>query len=254
MADIALITGASSGMGAEFARQLDKRYAKLDEIWLLARNPDKLSLTASHLRHKTRILQIDLSDRGSRSILRKALSKEKPIIRFLVNAAGYGVIGSASEISIEEQTGMVATNCEGLTEVTLACLPYMSAGSEIIELASAAAFMAQPEFAVYAASKAYALSFSRALRQELRQDRISVTAVCPGPVNTGFFDVAEKYHKTASFKKLSMARADQVVAKALKDAKAGRAVSVYGLPMNLSRFFAKILPHSLIEPFFVRRK
>ena len=121
--------------------------------------------------------------------------------------------------------------------VTYLCLPYMGKGSHVVQMASASAFVPQPGFAVYAASKAYVLSFSRALRSEVRKKGITVTCVCPGPVDTAFFEGAEKYHKMTLFKKKSMAD---------YDAACGRAFSIYGWSMKALFLACRILPHSLI--------
>ena len=120
---------------------------------------------------------------------------------------------------------------------------------QIIQMASSAAFMPQPGFAVYAASKSYVLSFSRALGCELKERDISVTAVCPGPVKTEFFDIAETYEAVRLYKKLTMAKADKVVYQALVDAKHGRSVSVYGPLMKGFRVLAKFLPADFMMMF-----
>ena len=113
-------------------------------------------------------------------------------------------------------------------------------------MASSAAFLPQPDFAVYAASKAYVLSFSRALRQELWEKGIYVTAVCPGPVDTPFFKIAEKTGSTLSIKKVVMAEADKVVQKALRDSYYKRSLSVYSLPIQGLQYAAKMIPHGIL--------
>ena len=133
--------------------------------------------------------------------------------------------------------------------MTKISLPYMAKRSNIINIASSAAFMPQPNFAVYAASKSYVLSFSRALHQELKKHGVIVTAVCPGPVNTEFFDIAESYTKTKGYKVILRVNAKNVVALALKDAKKGRTVSTYGFVMKAFRVATKIVPHGWIVPF-----
>lgn len=229
---IAIVTGASSGMGAEAARQIDMLYKNLDEIWLIARSKERLQKTAVGISKKTRLISLDLARKSSIRSFSKLLEKEMPEVRILVNAAGYGMIGSAEELSDEIQTGMIDINCRGLTNMTLIVLPYMDRGSRILEFASAAAFMAQPGFAVYAATKSYVLSFSRALYEELKPRGISVTAVCPGPVDTSFFRIAQKYHKAAAAKKWIMASPEQVVRQALIDALKRKRMSVYGVSMK----------------------
>lgn len=141
---------------------------------------------------------------------------------------------------------MVRLNCESLCAVTRMVLPYMPHNSRIIQFASAAAFLPQPDFAVYAATKSFVLSYSRALGEELRDRDIYVTAVCPGPVKTEFFDLAETTGQIPLYKRLVMANSRHVVRKALNDSILGRPVSVYGLTMKAFRLLSKIAPHSLL--------
>ena len=165
----------------------------------------------------------------------------------LVNAAGFGKSGTVEEIAGESpkiQTDMVDLNCRALTRMTLMCLPYLSRGSRIINLASAAAFCPQPSFAVYAATKSYVLSFSRGLGAELRRRGIYVTAVCPGPVDTEFFTVSGRLDNP--WKKLTMVKAPRVVHQALIDSRKRKEMSVCGLPMKAAHVGAKLLPHGLI--------
>ena len=243
---IAVITGASSGMGREFVRQIAEKYPKLQEIWVIARRKERLEELKSMTPVRLRIFDYDLTKERSIWDLKRALYEKKPKIKLLVNAAGYGKIGHFRELTYQDNAGMIELNCRGLTAVTYACLPYMLPNGRIIQLASSAAFLPQPNFAVYAASKSYVLSFSRALGRELRDQKITVTAVCPGPVDTEFFDVAEQKGQTAYVKKLAMAKAPQVVAKALKDAACGKEMSVYGALMKGIHLAAKILPHRVL--------
>ena len=162
---IAVVTGASSGMGREFARQIAARYSKFDEIWLIARRTERLEEVAAEIKLTSRIISLDLSSMDELAALNELLMENAPDIKLLVNCAGYGKSGSFEELEYSEQLGMIDVNCRALTAVTKMCLPYISQNSRIIELASAAAFMPQPDFAVYAATKAYVLSFSKALNK-----------------------------------------------------------------------------------------
>ncbi len=242
---IAIVTGASSGMGREFARQIDYLYKNLDEIWVIARRKERLTELKKHILVRVRILEGDLLQKEIYDRLKDTLEREKPDIRMLVNAAGFGKIGTVKKISCEEQTDMIQLNCTALTKMTKLCIPYMKRGSRIVNVASAAAFCPQPSFGVYAATKSYVLSFSRSLRTELEKDGIVVTAVCPGPVATEFFMVAGKKEKNI-VKDAVTVKAASVVKKALLDARDGKAVSVYGVPMKMSRIAAKLIPHELI--------
>ena len=244
---IAIVTGASSGMGREFVRQLGYFYKNLDEIWVIARRKERLEALAKESRVPLRIFAGDLQKKKVYKELRDALEKEQPDLRMLVNSAGFGKSGSVEEISSEKfriQTDMMDVNCRSLTRMTLLCLPFLRAGSRIVNLASASAFCPQPYFSVYAATKSYVLSFSRSLGEELRKKGIVVTAVCPGPVDTEFFNFSGKPQNI--LKKLTMAKADRVVHQALKDCRFGKSVSVYGIPMKLTYFGTKLLPHGLL--------
>lgn len=244
--NVIIITGASSGIGMEFAIQMDRYFEKVDEFWLVARSRDKLEETAKILRHKTRVFAMDVTDRAKLGELERELAARKAVVRILVNCAGYGLIGPFAEIDREQTLGMIRLNCEALTDVTKRLIPFMKKNSRIIQMASSAAFLPQPNFAVYAATKAYVLSFSRALGSELRSKGIYVTSVCPGPVDTPFFDIAEKYGAMLSVKKYAMANVGKVVRLALKDSCRKRSMSVYGPLIKAFRAAAKAVPHGWI--------
>ena len=243
----AIVTGASSGMGREFVRQVGYFYRSLDEIWVIARRKERLESLRKECRVPLRIFDGDLLKKQVYRQYHNELKEKKPDIRMLVNAAGFGKSGTFSEIASEDkklQPDMIDLNCRALTRMIQLSLPRMSKGSRIINLASAAAFCPQNGFAVYAATKAYVLSLSRALSSELRSRGIIVTAVCPGPVDTEFFQVSGEL--TDPLKKLTMAKAPAVVHKALKDSRKRREVSVYGASMKAARIGARLLPHRLI--------
>lgn len=240
---IAVVTGASSGMGREFVKQISENYRFLDEIWVIGRSEEKLR-RLNPMGGRLRVLPMDLETQEARVYLRRLLKQEKPHIKLLVNCAGAGKIGDFAKLSLSVQEACVRLNCEALTAVTYLCLPYMYPKARIIQMASAAAFVPQPGFAVYAASKAYVLSFSRALREELRGSGISVTAVCPGAVDTPFFD--NQSCSMPDYKKKVMAQPEAVVKKAVRDAAAGRELSVYGGSMKTFRAVCRLLPHSVI--------
>lgn len=244
--NIVLITGASSGMGLEFALQLDNIFTKIDEIWMIARRKEEMLKVAECMEHTTRVLDMDVTDPEYIDKLQNLLDREKPCIRMLVNCAGYGVMGPFEKLDIKEQTGMLDVNCKALTQITYMCIPYMRRNSRIIQLASSAAFMPQPNFAIYAATKSYVYSFSRALSEELKTRQIYVTAVCPGPVNTPFFDIAEKGQKTLALKKLFMAQAEKVVELAIEDSFHKKTVSTYSIPIKAFHVMTKIIPHDVI--------
>lgn len=249
--NIAVITGASSGLGMEFCQQISKKFKTIDEIWVIARRIDRLNLLKDTITNVViRPIAADITDTAALEAYRELLAEHKPSIRILVNAAGYGMIGHFEDISEADNCGMCDVNVTALTRVTHISLPYMCENkSNIINIASSAAFAPQPSFAVYAATKAYVKSFSYGLSKELMYRGIAVTAVCPGPVNTEFFDVAEKYTTAKVIKKLFKADAKKVVAKALRDAYHNQHISIYGFTMKAYRVLAKLLPSSIIIRF-----
>lgn len=246
---IAVVTGASSGMGREFVKLLDRELSTLDEIWVIARRGERLKELEKTVKTKLVPIELDLAASEASSVLAGMLKEKNPQIKFLVNSAGFGKIGSIKELPAKDQLSMIRVNCSALTEITCLMLPYMAKKSRIINLASAAAFLPQPGFAVYAASKSYVLSFSRALNQELKPSGTSVTAVCPGPVKTEFFDLAEQTGVVPLYKKLVMADPVKVVEKAFRDSIRGKSVSVYGGLMNIFHLITKLLPHDIFIKF-----
>ncbi|MBO5278442.1 MAG: SDR family NAD(P)-dependent oxidoreductase [Lachnospiraceae bacterium] len=247
---IAIVTGASSGMGREFVKLLDKEPVTLDEIWVIARRGERLKELAKEVHTKLVPIEADLSGSEASAVLGYMLKEKKPSVKFLINCAGFGKIGKINNLPLIDQLSMVKVNCLALTEMTGLVLPYMAKKSRIINLASAASFLPQPGFAVYAATKSYVLSFSRALNQELAHTNIRVTAVCPGPVKTEFFNLAEQTGTVPAYKKLVMADPVKVVKKAYRDSIAGKNISVYSGTMKAFHVLAKLIPHELILKFF----
>lgn len=249
--NIAIVTGASSGIGREFVVQISKRYRYIKEIWVLARSIDKLNELQSEITNVViKPIKCDVTKTEDVKRLENLLANEKPFVRVLVNAAGFGTIGKFDELPIKENIDMCELNCTALTRITHIVVPYMKGHqANIINIASAAAFMPQPSFAVYAATKAYVLSLSTALNEELKQYNITVTAVCPGPVDTAFFDIAEKYNEVKLYKKMFRAQAPKVVKKALTDAYYRKYISVYGFSMNALKCLTNIVPSNILVKF-----
>lgn len=240
--NIALITGASSGIGREFYRQILKHYPKLDEIWCVGRDFQKLRSLPQRPRPALRVFRLDLSDAEDLNVLDAAIKEQAVSIKLLVNAAGTGRYGSVDAAELTALTETVRVNCEALTAVTAMCLPHMKSKSRIIQMCSGSAFFPQPDFAVYAASKAYVLNFSKALRRELKPRGITVTAVCPGPVDTPFLARAREGVKVPAYKNRGLVHPGAVAAKALTDASRGKGLSIYGVPMNALYLASQVLP------------
>lgn len=239
--NVAVITGASSGIGEEFVKQV-ARQTNIDEIWIIARRRQKLEQLGKTLNKSVKVIAMDLQKiKDNRKQLEDMLKIENPSIALLVNCAGYGIRKEFSKGTLEEELGMIEVNCIGLTALTYLCLPYMQKGGRIIQVASAASFLPQAGFAVYSASKSYVLSFSRALNKELKKSEIYVTAMCPGPVDTDFFLVSDRGSKLPSYKKYFMARTDQVVKKAITDSNRKKSISIYGVSIWLLRFLSRFI-------------
>ncbi len=244
--NVIVITGASSGIGMEFALQMDEYFSNIDEFWLVARNREKLEELKKTLRHSARIFTMDITREGQAERLEDALADKGAVVRMLVNCAGYGLMGDFSSGALAAELGMIRLNCEALTGLTHRMLPFMRRGSRILQMASSAAFLPQPGFAVYAATKSYVLSFSRALGEEVKGRGIYVTSVCPGPVDTPFFEIAERGGSTLHLKKYTMVSAERVVKKALRDSCRRRSVSVCSLPIQSFGVMCKCVPHGMV--------
>lgn len=251
MKNVIIITGASSGLGKEFAYQLDKKcQSNIDEIWLFARRNDLLNEVSDSIKHSSRVLPYDLTDMTDMAKLSYLLKNEQPCIRILVNAAGFGIMGKFTHINIERQLEIIDLNCKALVKLTYMCLPYMKKNSRIINIASSAAFAPQPNFSIYAASKAFVNSFNHALNHELRNRNIYVTSVCPGPVDTAFFDIACKDQEYPIWKKAFIVNPKSVVNKAIKDSITKKSLSIYGLSMNIWNVTSKTIPTNILMKFF----
>lgn len=264
MKRIAIVTGASSGMGAEFVRQLGAEPCA-DEIWLLARRLDRLkeievAQNAAHKDNPTlplaRSFQIDLGGLSGVSAFRALLDAEKMIdskakeggfeIRVLVNNAGFGSYGPFADTPLETQLDMVELNCVSLTGIAGLALPYMGKGSVLINTASLAAFMPLGNFSVYAATKAYVLSFSESLAAEVADRGIKVCALCPGSVSTEFANVASN---GARKEVLGGKSAQKTVAHCLKAARAGKKTALWALKWKLTAFMSRFVGRYLVARF-----
>lgn len=249
---IAVLTGASSGMGLEFARRIAEY--DLDELWLIARRRDRLEAFAAESPVPVRILSLDLARQESLDEYKALLATETPDVRILVNAAGFGKFRAFTELTLEEQLAMIDLNDKALVAMTYLTLPYMHKGSCIYQLGSLSSFQPVPYINVYGASKAFVLSFSRALNKELsRQGRgIRVMAVCPGWVKTEFFDRAVVDDTITYYNRYYTA--EEVVTRALKDMKKGRDVSVCGFPVRTQVLATKHLPHGIVMEIWCRQQ
>lgn len=246
--NIAIITGASSGLGTEFFKHTVKMYHNLDEIWLVARRADKLAALAESQKDvKCVVISLDLTFDSAYAELSAKLDEANPNVKLLINNAGFGKLGAFAEVDYASQTGMVDLNCRGLTAVANICLKHMSRGSQIINICSIASFAPNTRLTVYSSTKAYVMSFTKGLHEELKPLGINCCCVCPGPMKTEFLSVANIAPGSSKvFDTLPYTEPSLVALNTLKAAAKGRCVYT---PMFLFKFYrviAKVLPHSLV--------
>ncbi|NBK96621.1 MAG: SDR family NAD(P)-dependent oxidoreductase [Erysipelotrichia bacterium] len=241
---IAIVSGASSGMGREFAKQFDDKH--LDEIWVIARREDRLRELQADLLTPVRVFSFDLLKESSFEVFKHILTQENPTIKYLVNAAGFGVFGDSS-MDLEIVNKMIDLNIKALVSMTYLCIPYMNKGSHIIELGSASSFTPLINFNIYASTKAFVLHFSNALYQELKPKGIKVSVICPGWVKTEFFKEANP--KTARHAPLitrPLYKAEKVVRKAIADNEKGKMISLPGAFTKIHYVKAKFAPKKML--------
>ena len=245
--NIAIVTGASSGMGREFVLQLPG-FVHVDEIWAIARRADALETLKAESAVPVRPISADLCKDESFDALQQLLEAEKPNVRLLVNAAGFGKFGAYHRVSVEDDCRMIQLNCTALVRMTRMVIPYMAAGSHILQLDSLSAFQPVPYINTYAATKHFVLAYSRGLNQELKSAGIRCMAMNPGWVKTEFFNHAfqtNEHNEVQYFNRLYEAK--DVVATGLKDLyRSKKDYSVHGLPVQLQVFFVNLLPHSFV--------
>lgn len=242
---IAIITGASAGLGEEFARQLKTYFPETGKVWLIARRQERLEELAKRLEGvETEVLPLDLCDKGSFAALAEKLAAERPEVEVLINNAGCGYLGNIGQESVDRQVRMTDLNVTALTAVTHLVLPYMKSGSRIVNVSSIASFCANPKMTVYSSTKAFVSSFTRGLAYELRGTGIAVTAVCPGPMATEFLAVGDIKGNSRTFETLPYCDPVKVVAGTLAASKAGR---TFYTPTGFYKFYrvlAKLVPHA----------
>ena len=236
---IAVITGASSGMGLEFAKGIDAE-ERLEEL-------------AGSLRAKARIVPLDLLSSESFDEYAALLEREKPLVSTLVNAAGFGRFALFDEVDLKTNLQMIDLNDKATVAMTQLTLPYMKRGSRVLNLDSLSAFQPVPYECIYGATKAFVLSFSRALNVELEPRGIRVMAISPGWVKTEFFDHAVSDNGAINYYD-KLWEPEQVVERALRDYKKGKDVSVLGSGVRRQVFLVKMLPHTLVMKIWMKQQ
>ncbi len=249
---IAIITGASSGMGREFVKQLCSKES-YDEVWVIARRRERLEELQGSVSCKVRAVPLDLTKQEAFEEYKRLLEKEKPVVKTLVNASGYGKFEAFTKLGLKEQLDMIDLNDKALVAVTYLTMPYLSKGSEVYQIGSLSSFQPVPYIAVYGATKAFVLSFTRAVNAENRGRGIKMMAVCPGWVRTEFFDHAVVDEGVITYYN-QFFTSEQVVKRALKDMKKGKDVSIVGPKIRLQVLATKLLPHKLVMKIWLKQQ
>ena len=238
-----LITGASAGLGVEFARQCVKRG---EEVILVARRKDRLNKLAAEL-GKAHVIAADLSKPKAAEKLFAEVASRGLWVRTLINNAGFGLRGRFDALALDRQLEMIDLNIRSLTNLAFVALDNMRAhgGGAILNVASTAAFQPGPNMAVYFATKAYVLSFTEALHEEWKDRGIKVSALCPGPTRTEFGDVAG-IKTLGSFDRLAM-EAEPVVRAGLEALDRNQAVVIPGVPNKIGAWSTRLAPRSTVR-------
>lgn len=244
--NIAIITGASAGLGQAFFDSIVKRYPDLEQIWLIARRADRLAAMAEGCPIPVEVFPLDLTAEASYEAFEARLAAEKPAVRIFINNAGLGELNDMIDSDWKTQIRMVDLNCRGLTAMATAVLPYMAKGGFIINIASIAAFAPNARMTVYSATKAFDLHLSRGLREELRPRGVNVLAVCPGPMATEFLTVADIKGRSKTFERLPYCDPKRVADRAVVKAAAGCGVYTPTAFFKFYRILVKILPTALV--------
>lgn len=249
---IAVVTGASSGMGREFAVRLCKE-EKFDELWVIARRKERLESIKDEVSIPVKAISLDLTKQEAIKEYEEMLKESGAEVSVLVNASGFGKFGAFCDLSLEDQLEMIDLNDKALVSMTYVTLPFMNKGSKIYQIDSLSSFQPVPYIGVYAATKAFVLSFSRSLGAELKKRGIRVLAVCPGWVKTEFFNRAVVDDSVITYYN-KFVTSEQVVTRAFKDMKRGKDVSVCAFSIRAQVLLTKILPHRIVMYIWLKQQ
>lgn len=249
MKKIAIVTGASSGLGRQYVHGLMKYHKELDEIWVIARRKYRLDELAEKYPSKIKVLPYDLSKAETFDIIKAELEKEKPNIKILINNAGVDKTGNVSDIPLKEQLNIIDVNSKAYLAMAHIALPYMQENSFMIFVCSVSSFAPNPHLAVYSGSKAFVKYFGEALRQELKPRKINVLTLCPGNMDTEMNPKNSANDPTSIVHKLPYIDLDVIVRKSLKKAEKGDFVYTPGVFYKFFRVICKVIPHRIMVIF-----
>ena len=247
---IAIITGASSGIGREFAKQLKEKCA-VGEFWFVARRRENMQALRDELGVKAKIITADLTKEEGINAVREELINENPSVSYLVNAAGFGNLGSFDELPESDVAGMIDLNIKATVLLSHMVVPYMKRGGRIVELGSGSCFTPLPYFNVYSSSKVFVLHYTKSLNYELKKYGIRATCLCPGWVETEFLGKAKANGKTHPRAMKPTLKCEAVVAKCIKAMKRGRAMCVVNWYTKMQHVLFKILPDFILTKLWL---
>ena len=251
MKNVAIVTGASSGLGKEFTKQIEQKF-DYDEIWIFARRESLLLEVENQINEKAgkkivKSFAVDICGKDGVKRFSDILESEKDFsVGLFVNNAGFGTYGPFEDTPLDKELDMIEINCVTLTGLCGVVLKYLTSNSVIINTASLAAFMPLGNFAVYGASKAYALSFSVALAAELKDKGVKVCALCPGSVSTEFANVASN---GARKEVKGGIEPYKVVAHCLKRAFKGKKIAMYRFKWKFTALLGRFVGRYLVARY-----
>ncbi|MBQ8719443.1 MAG: SDR family NAD(P)-dependent oxidoreductase [Clostridia bacterium] len=247
---VAIITGASSGIGREFARQL-KEKCGVDEFWFVARRRENMEALRDELGVSAEIISADLTKPEGIDAVRERLTEKKPTVKYLVNAAGFGNFGAFDELPESDVAGMIDLNVKATVLLTHLVVPYMVRGGRIVQLGSGSCFTPLPYFNVYSSSKVFVLHYTKSLNYELKKYGIRATCLCPGWVETEFLEKSMLNKKTHPKSMKPLLKCEAVVAKCLKALKRGRAMCVMNWYTKLQHVLFKLMPDPILTKMWL---
>ncbi len=249
---IAIITGASSGLGREFVFQANK-WTDAKAIWVISRSEKALKELELISSIPIRIIPLDLTKEASLFKFKELLDKEKPNIRLLINCAGYGKFGEYDDIDIADDFGMINLNVKAVVAITRYATPYLSKDSKVLQVSSRASFQPVPYMSTYAASKAFVRSYTESLYYELKPRGIRIMALCPSYVNTKFLSRADSKQNTKIKNFGKIYEAPDIVKRCYHDLyRSKKLVSTYGKEVKITRFLLRLLPTKVVLKIFLK--
>ena len=249
---LAIITGASSGIGAEFARQLCRE--GVDEFWFVARRKENMISLGDSLGVKYSVIEADLGTSEGVAAVRHRLEEDTPEVGYLINCAGFGTFGAFDQLDESVIAGMIDVNVRATVLITHMVVPYMKRGGRIVTMGSGSCFTPLPYFNVYSSGKVFVLHYTKSLNYELKKYGIRATCFCPGWVETEFLGKAisdgSKTHPPKSAMK-PLLNCKRVVAGCIKAMKRGKTMYVTNWYTKLQHLLFKILPDPILTKLWL---